>query len=386
MFDAFSRPVGMVIATLIGFGFGFVLERSGFGRAPVLAAQFYGTNMRVFKVMFSAIVTAMLGIAILSGLGLLAVGEMRISATWIWPQLIGGLLLGVGFIVAGYCPGTAVVATGSGNMDGLAALAGTLTGSVVFGFAYPTLADFYQSGSLGVSRLPEVLPVPEPLIVVAVVLMAIGGFFGAEWLERRLAHLAVVPELSHSPRQRNGAFLGFGVATATGLVVAFPALSMLDTSTVRSELRGIDALELARGLVHDPSDYYLVDLRTPAAPIEERIPGAMTLPDDDPEGHFLADLPPTRTLVFYGAADLERLPAGAQSYDGKAATLLGGFSEFQAQVLTEPAAPTSAAGVALAHHALRSALHAHFTGAAPAAPVEIKPVKVKRARKKEGGC
>ena len=56
-----ARELGLVVAVLIGFGFGFVLERAGFGRANKLAGQFYGTDMTVLKVMFSAIVTAMLG-------------------------------------------------------------------------------------------------------------------------------------------------------------------------------------------------------------------------------------------------------------------------------------------------------------------------------------
>ena len=115
-----QREVGLVIAVLIGFGFGFVLERAGFGRATKLAAQFYFSDMTVFKVMFSAIVTAMLGLVIVSGMGFADIGEISrqiVSWTWFWPMLTGGLLLGVGFIVSGYCPGTSVVAASSGNID-----------------------------------------------------------------------------------------------------------------------------------------------------------------------------------------------------------------------------------------------------------------------------
>ena len=61
------REVGLVVGTLIGFGFGFTLERAGLGRAQKLAAQFYGTDLTVLKVMFGAIVTAMLGLVVLSG-------------------------------------------------------------------------------------------------------------------------------------------------------------------------------------------------------------------------------------------------------------------------------------------------------------------------------
>ena len=96
------RELGLVVGVLIGFGFGFVLERAGFGRAQKLAAQFYGSDMTVFKVMFSAIVTAMLGTVVLSGLGLLDLRAVEFNyPTFLWPMIAGGLLLGVGFIVSG---------------------------------------------------------------------------------------------------------------------------------------------------------------------------------------------------------------------------------------------------------------------------------------------
>ena len=240
--------------------------------------------------------------------------------------------------------------------------------------------------ALGVSRLPESLGLPEPLIVVAVVLMAIGGFFGAEWVERRLAHSAVVPERAKSPRHRNGAFLGFGAATAAGLLVAFPTVSVIDRGTVQIDLPSIDSIALAQGLARHSDAYYLVDLRSPKVDAEKRIADSMTLLEDDPEAGFLASLPSTRTLVLYGESDLEQLPTGAKRFEGGVVTLRGGFAAFEAQVLTKPTLPSSATPGALAHYSPRSALHAHFTGAAPAAPVEIKPVKVKRARKKEGGA
>ena len=65
-----NAQIGLVVALVIGFGFGFVLERAGFGRSTKLAAQFYLHDMTVFKVMFTAIVTGLLGLVILSGLGL----------------------------------------------------------------------------------------------------------------------------------------------------------------------------------------------------------------------------------------------------------------------------------------------------------------------------
>ena len=117
-----AHELGLVLAVLIGFGFGFVLERAGFGRANKLAAQFYGHDMTVFKVMFSAIVTAMLGVMLASAVGLAdfkALADHATSTTFLVPMIAGGFLLGAGFIVSGYCPGTSFVAMASGKLDGL---------------------------------------------------------------------------------------------------------------------------------------------------------------------------------------------------------------------------------------------------------------------------
>ena len=104
--DVFGFPTGLLLGTLIGFAFGFVLERAGFGNAKNLAAQFYLTDTRVLKVMFSAIATACAGIGLLSGFGVLDLSLLTVPETFLGPHVVGGLLLGIGFIVSGYCPGT----------------------------------------------------------------------------------------------------------------------------------------------------------------------------------------------------------------------------------------------------------------------------------------
>ena len=109
-----SLDFGLVLAVVIGAGFGFVLERAGFGSSRKLAAQFYLYDMTVFKVMFTAIITAMVGLFGLVKLGFLNLDAMYINPTFLWPQLAGGLLLGAGFIISGYCPGTSIVAFGRG--------------------------------------------------------------------------------------------------------------------------------------------------------------------------------------------------------------------------------------------------------------------------------
>ena len=184
-----SRELGLVVAVAVGFGFGFVLERAGFGRAQKLVAQFYGTDMTVFKVMFGAIVTAMLGSVVLSGIGLMdlrAVSATVTSATWIWPMIVGGLLLGVGFIVSGYCPGTSLVAAASGKLDGLATVIGVIAGTIVHAelMSLKGFATFNESGFLGQVYLYDLLKLPPAVVALFIALMAAGCFLGAEKLER----------------------------------------------------------------------------------------------------------------------------------------------------------------------------------------------------------
>jgi uncharacterized membrane protein YedE/YeeE len=179
-------PSGALAAALaIGFAFGWCLERAGLGSAPKLAGQFYLTDLTVFKVMFSAVVTAMLGAFWLARLGVLDLERVYIPETWLLPQLAGGLLFGIGFALAALCPGTSCVAAATGRLDGLATVAGMLAGVWITGALIGVLSPLYDATGRGTFTLPNALGVPYGVVVFAVVLMALGGFRFAEWIEAR---------------------------------------------------------------------------------------------------------------------------------------------------------------------------------------------------------
>jgi hypothetical protein len=186
-FGLFGDNVSLIIAFLIGIGFGFFLERAGFGNARVLAAQFYFTDLRVFKVMFSAIVTAMIGLFYLSWIGYLDLTLVYTTPTFIIPQIAGGLLLGVGFVIGGYCPGTSAVSAATGRYDGMVYLLGIFCGTFVFGEMFPLIEGFYTSSAMGYITLPELVNLPYGLVVFVVALIAVGGFAGATWVEKAVA-------------------------------------------------------------------------------------------------------------------------------------------------------------------------------------------------------
>ena len=91
---------GVMLFLVIGFG--FWLERAGFGYSRKLALQFYFKDMTVLKVMFTAIITGMIGLLFLSLFGWIDLNLVYINPTFLWPQILGGIILGFGFIIGGY--------------------------------------------------------------------------------------------------------------------------------------------------------------------------------------------------------------------------------------------------------------------------------------------
>ena len=175
----------LAVAVAIGIVFGWFLERGGLGNARKLAGQFYLTDMTVMKVMFSAIVTAMLGLFWLSWIGVLDLSRVYVPETFILPQALGGVVFGAGFVLAGLCPGTSCVSAATGRRDGIAVLVGMLAGVFLFAEIFPLIRGLYVSTSRGQLTLPQALGVPYGAVVFAVVAMAIGIFRVAGLLERR---------------------------------------------------------------------------------------------------------------------------------------------------------------------------------------------------------
>lgn len=278
---------------LLGVAFGAVLERSGFGDARRLAAQFYFTEMRVLKVMFTAIVTCLLWITLASTLGLLDFGALAINPTYLGTALVGGLLLGVGFVIGGYCPGTSLVSASTGKIDGMWFLGGVGLGVFVFGEVGGAFRTFYDTaGYLGRATLPEALGLPFGSVVALVVVLATGMFWGATVLERRFGARPLVSapagaEGASVPVARGPARLLRGAAVLALAVVlvayARPAagdgavaervrlLAPEHDAVLAARTRHFDPLEVA-GLMHQqiggrPARFHLVllDLREESA-------------------------------------------------------------------------------------------------------------------------
>ena len=382
--DVFGFPTGLLVGTLVGFAFGFVLERAGFGNAKNLAAQFYLTDTRVLKVMFSAIATACAGIGLLSGLGVLDLSLLTVPETFVGPHVVGGLLLGVGFMVSAYCPGTGVVAMASGKWDGFWSIVGVTAGSFLFGLFYGPLEGFYKSGSMGSVTIAQATGLPFPVLAAGVVAMAIGCFVGAEKLEAIFAKKAGKSVPPSNDRLRNRQFAALGTLAVLGLATL--ALPASKPAGAGKPFGTIGAVELARKIVSDPQGLWLVDVRGANAPAGA-IPGTAPLPEGTTPAKYVATLPPTRTLVAYAQGDLAALPEGFEAYPGEVLLLSGGYEAWKSEVLAPPQPPAEPTPARIAEFRSRSALNGYFTGAsAPPPPKLVVRAVAASAPKKGGGC
>jgi len=316
-YGLFSDDASLLAAFLIGGGFGFFLERAGFGSGKKLASQFYFRDMSVLKVMFTAIITAMVGLTLLSQMGLVDLSLVTLKETRLLANLVGGLILGVGFVIGGYCPGTSVVAAATGRIDAMIYLGGMFAGMFVFGFAYPTLQPLVESTSMGQVTLPVFFHIPYGILVLGVCLMAVGMFLAAEWGEMKVAGVSLESRSLLGGKGLTPARMVIGGLVLAGLVAAIAgdpyrgSKATVDTKELARLVDGkadhILAPDLADRLIAGDNSFRLIDLREPQEYARYHIPGAenIPLPSLDP-----AALPKDESYIIYSDGGIH----GAQAW------------------------------------------------------------------------
>lgn len=289
--DALGTPTAFFLALLIGVGFGFALERAGFSSSRRLCGVFYFTDMAVVKVMFSALITAMLGLSYLVAFDWIRLDQIYLMPTVYGAQIVGGLLFGIGFVMGGWCPGTAAAGVAAGRIDALVFLAGTIGGSILFSELFPSIGALSTAGDRGVQLVYDTLGIPRNAFVLAFTFVAVVAFWLAELAEKmrtgRSKYLGT-PFLK--------AFSLALMAVASGLFVLSPpametpennlsgaaAVSAMDETTLMANVEQardhIEPEELAARLVAGDPDLVLVDVRPQVEFAAFHIRGAINLP------------------------------------------------------------------------------------------------------------
>jgi rhodanese-related sulfurtransferase len=277
-----QNPWTYLVFGLIGFGFGYVLEISGFGNSKILAAQFYFKNMTVLKVMFGAIVTAMVLLFLSSAIGILDFNLVYVPETHLWPGLVGGVIMGVGFIVGGFCPGTALVSASTFKVDGIVFSLGAAVGVWAFGETVQPMWNWWNnSGFYGRLTLMDVFHLPTGVVVLLVVLMALFMFWGSEKLEAKFGR----KDLAREPKLR---YYGAASLVLVALVVLamgqptltqkWEAVSAQKVPLLEQRAVQIHPGELLASLGNDKLNVIMFDVRSEADYNLFHIHGAANIP------------------------------------------------------------------------------------------------------------
>jgi len=166
--------LNLFYALFIGIMFGFILERAGFGKSNHIAPIFYFRNLRVSQTMVSAILTASTWLIIAVYNGWIDFNQVFIPQTYVWPYLLGGALFGLGMVMSGWCPGTAVVGFATGKIDAGVFLLGVLTGMYVYFNQFDKFTDFANSSYLGRFTIDKLIGGDIYTSYLATVIIGIG--------------------------------------------------------------------------------------------------------------------------------------------------------------------------------------------------------------------
>ena len=183
--ESITTDTNLLFAFIIGIGFGAVLERSGFSSSRKLAGVFYGYDAVVLKVFFTAAITAILGLLFFSLFGWVDLEYVFVNPTYIDSAIWGGVIMGAGFIMGGFCPGTSFCAASIGKLDALVFIGGLFIGVLIFAEGYGWWEELFKKNFIGYPKLSQSLGLKDGLMAFLVIIAAIGMFYAAEWAEKK---------------------------------------------------------------------------------------------------------------------------------------------------------------------------------------------------------
>jgi rhodanese-related sulfurtransferase/uncharacterized membrane protein YedE/YeeE len=285
--QGFVNPdLNLFFAFVIGLGFGYVLEQAGFSSSRKLAGVFYGYDFVVLRVFFTAAITAMTGLLLFSYLGWIDYTMLYINPTFLWSAIVGGVIMGFGFILGGFCPGTSLVGAVIGKVDAMFFVLGMFIGIFLFGELFHVFEPLYLGNNLGGIFVFDSLGLSREWFAITMIVVAITAFAITQRIED---HVNKIPADVHSSRP--------SYAAPALLITAAGSLLIILPSQPRSKWHETSAasilLEVAEGTHRVSTDevafsiinvrshpMVLVDVREPEDFQAFSLPGALNVPVD----------------------------------------------------------------------------------------------------------
>jgi rhodanese-related sulfurtransferase/uncharacterized membrane protein YedE/YeeE len=184
--DIISSNLNYIVALIIGIFFGMILEQAGFSTSKKLVGLFYGYDFTVLRVFFTAGVVAMVGVLGLLHFGLLDINLIYINPTFVWSAIVGGLIMGLGFVLGGFCPGTSICAAAIGKIDAMIFVGGAFIGVLIFAEGYPLFESIYKAAYLGNPRISDTLNISPNLFAFLLSAVALIAFYIVTLIEKKV--------------------------------------------------------------------------------------------------------------------------------------------------------------------------------------------------------
>lgn len=184
--DIISTNLNFIIALVIGILFGAILEQAGFSTSKKLVGLFYGYDFTVLRVFFTAGVVAMFGVMMLDHWGYLDVNLIYINPTFLGAAIVGGLIMGMGFVIGGFCPGTSVCAAAIGKIDAMYFIVGAALGILLFAEGYPLWEGFYKSYNYGFPRIFDSLGMSQSVFAFLLTSIALLSYWVTSIIENKV--------------------------------------------------------------------------------------------------------------------------------------------------------------------------------------------------------
>lgn len=282
--DIIGNELNLIVALIIGIAFGFILEQAGFSTSKKLVGLFYGYDFTVLRVFFTAGITAMIGTIVLGHYGLLDLSLIYVNPTFLWSAIVGGLIMGLGFVIGGFCPGTSLCAAAIGKIDAMIFIGGSFVGVLVFAEGYPLFEGLYKADAWGNVRIFEIMGMSQGMFAFLMVFIAVAAFVFTTMLEKKnLGYLS--DELKPSKIYYGLAF----VVLLIGLsAFAFPERqanlkeeSQNPAVINESGFRLMDSDELAFRILDNDKNLQIFDFRTKEEYKELTLPNSSNWNEDD---------------------------------------------------------------------------------------------------------
>lgn len=270
--DIISNNLNFIVALVIGILFGAILEQAGFSTSKKLVGLFYGYDFTVLRVFFTAGIVAMIGVMGLAHFGLVDMNLVYINPTFLWSAIIGGLIMGLGFVVGGFCPGTSVCAAAIGKIDAIIFIVGAFFGVLIFAEGYPIFEPLYKATNYGNPRFFETLGMSQNIFAFIMVVMALSAFWFTSIIENKVNNISK-PPIRFTPYYIGIASIGL-IMAISAFVFPDKKVSLADNDFVNSyDVETMSVDELAYRIM-DESDHKLqiIDFRSENEYTKESLP------------------------------------------------------------------------------------------------------------------